>query len=68
MGFISERLNVRVTEEVRKKVEDLMRLDSERYENLSSVIRIAIMKLHREETSNVGNTTRKERKARFEFE
>jgi Arc/MetJ-type ribon-helix-helix transcriptional regulator len=52
MSFFTIKLQVRVTDNTKKMIEDLVKSNAEKYGDTSDVIRIAILQLYRREKPN----------------
>jgi len=52
MSFFSIKLQVRVTENTKAMIDELVKSNSEKFGDVSDVIRIAILKLYRIEKPN----------------
>lgn len=46
MGFFSIKLRVRITDNTKRKIKELIKINPEKFGDISDVIRIAVLKLH----------------------
>lgn len=53
--FFEEPTTVRLSEDIRKKADDLVRAYPEKYESVSHVFRCAVIRLHSTEIDEKGN-------------